>query len=173
MSPVEAQVAEDEQIGGHEGPEAPIHTVNYPGLGHGLEEIVGVDAANGMSSADAQGLQGLGEKSLAGQPVPPVRLRRVFLLGRELRWEDCSLERPTFIPGRCPSGPPRRHQTPPFRPLSRKPYQGLYKRNEPSQGVWASRRYTPVSCVTPSRRVRRFYRPHRSNPPARQDNATL
>ena len=62
---VQAKVAQDEQIGCEGGPESPIQGVVHSGLGHGLEQIVGVDEAYGVSGADGRVAQGPGEETLA------------------------------------------------------------------------------------------------------------
>ena len=52
------------QIGCEEGPESPIQRVVHPGLGHALEEVVGMDETHGVSGADGGVAQGLSEESL-------------------------------------------------------------------------------------------------------------
>ena len=63
--PVQTEVVEDEQIGGQEGPETTIHRVVHSGLGHGLEEVIGVAEAHGVAGADGRVAQGLSQKALA------------------------------------------------------------------------------------------------------------
>ena len=36
--PVQAEVVENQQVGGQEGPEGAVHRVVHPGLGHGSEK---------------------------------------------------------------------------------------------------------------------------------------
>ena len=62
---MESEVVEDKQIGREEGPEGAVCRVVYSGLGHGSEEVVGVDETDGMSGADGSVAQGLGEEALA------------------------------------------------------------------------------------------------------------
>ena len=52
------------RVGGEEGPEGAVCRVVDPGLGHGLEEIISVAEADGVSGADGRVAQGLGEKAL-------------------------------------------------------------------------------------------------------------
>ncbi len=63
--PVESQVAHDKQVWRQEGPKGAVCRVVDLGLGHGLEEVVGVAQAHGMSGADGGIAQGLGEEALA------------------------------------------------------------------------------------------------------------
>ena len=51
---VETQVIQDQEIRGEKGTECPFHRVVHPGLGHGPEEIVGLEEANGMTGPEAQ-----------------------------------------------------------------------------------------------------------------------
>ena len=62
---METQVIKDEQVGREERSEGTVHRVVHSGLGHGLEEVVGVDETDGMSGADGGVAQGLGEEALA------------------------------------------------------------------------------------------------------------
>ena len=57
--PVEAEVVEDEQVWGEERAECAFHGVVDPGLRHGLEEVVSMDEADGVSGADGGVAQGL------------------------------------------------------------------------------------------------------------------
>ena len=49
---VQAQVVQDEQVRGQEGPEGAVHRVVHPGLGHGPEEAVGMNETDSVSGAD-------------------------------------------------------------------------------------------------------------------------
>ena len=101
--PVEAQVIEDEQVGGEEGPEGAVDGVVHSGLCHGLEEVVGVAEADGVSGADggvAQGLSSTLRKIHKEQWMSPLwggttcgRCRKVF---------DCPQLRQTFENSRVP-----------------------------------------------------------------------
>ena len=62
---VETQVVQYEQVGGQEGPEGALHGIVHPGLGHGLEVVVGVDEAEGVPRPDGGVAQGLGQEALA------------------------------------------------------------------------------------------------------------
>ena len=62
---MESQVIEDEQVGREERPEGAVCRVVHSGLGHGSEEVVGVDETDGMFGADGGVAQGLGEEALA------------------------------------------------------------------------------------------------------------
>ena len=62
---MEAQVIEDEQVGGQEGPEGAVCRVVHSGLGQGLEEVISMAEAHGMSGSDGGVAQGLGEEALA------------------------------------------------------------------------------------------------------------
>ena len=68
--PVQSEGVEDEQIGGQEGPRGAICRVVHPGLGHGLEEVVGVAEAHGVSGADGGIAQRLGEEAFADASGP-------------------------------------------------------------------------------------------------------
>ena len=59
------EVISDEQVGGQERPEGAVCRVIDSGLGQGLEEIVGVDEADGMSGADGRVAPGLSQETLA------------------------------------------------------------------------------------------------------------
>ena len=49
---VQPQVIQDQQVRGQEGAEAALQRVVHPGLGHDLEEIVGLNEAHGVAGAD-------------------------------------------------------------------------------------------------------------------------
>ena len=49
---VQAQVVQDEQVRGKEGPEGAVHRVVDSGLAHGPEVVVGMDEADGVPGAD-------------------------------------------------------------------------------------------------------------------------
>ncbi len=53
------------RLGGQEGSEGAVCRVVHPGQCHGLEEVVGVAEADGMSGADGRVAQGLSEEALA------------------------------------------------------------------------------------------------------------
>ena len=84
--PVEPQVFQDKQVRGQEGPEGAVHRVVHPGLGHGPEEVVRVDEADGVSRAYGGEAQGLGQEALA-HPRGSHQ-QDVLVLGQELQGED-------------------------------------------------------------------------------------
>ena len=47
--PAQAQIIEDEQVGVGEGPKGMFQGVVDSGLGHGFEEVVGVDETHGVA----------------------------------------------------------------------------------------------------------------------------
>ena len=49
---MKTQVIQDEQVWGEERAEGPVHGVVHSGLGHGPEEVVGVNEAYGVSRPD-------------------------------------------------------------------------------------------------------------------------
>ena len=63
-----------------------VRRVVHPGLGHGPEEVVRVDEADGVSRAYGGEAQGLGQEALAH----PRRSHQqdVLVLGQELQGED-------------------------------------------------------------------------------------
>ena len=63
--PVQSQVVEDKQVRRQEGPKGAVHRVVHPGLGHGPEEVVGMDEADGVSGTDGGVAQGLAQEALA------------------------------------------------------------------------------------------------------------
>ena len=63
--PVETQAVKDKQVRRQEGPKGAVHRVVHPGLGHGPEEVVGMDEAHGVSGTDGGVAQGLGQEALA------------------------------------------------------------------------------------------------------------
>ena len=83
--PVQAEVIQNEQIGCDEGPEGAVQGVVDPGLCHGLEEVVGVAEAYGVSGADGRVAQGLGQKGLAD--AGRSHQEDVFVLVQKLRGE--------------------------------------------------------------------------------------
>ena len=62
---METAVIKDEQVGREEGPEGTVQRVVHPILGHGLEEVIGVAEADGVSGADGRVAQGLCQETLA------------------------------------------------------------------------------------------------------------
>ena len=84
--PVEAEVVEDEQVWGEERAECAFHGVVDPGLSHGLEEVVGMDEADGVSGADGGVTQGLCEEALAN--AGGADEQDMFVLVQELQRED-------------------------------------------------------------------------------------
>ena len=60
--------------------------VVHPGLGHGPEEVVGVEEADGMSGADGGVAQGLGQEGLAD--AGGTHQQDVLVPGQELQGED-------------------------------------------------------------------------------------
>ena len=84
--PVQSEVVEDEQIGGQEGPKGTVCRVVDSGLGHGLEEVVGVAEADGVSGVDGGIAQGLGQKALAD--ASRSHQEHVLVLVEKLQGED-------------------------------------------------------------------------------------
>ena len=70
------QVVQNQQVRGQEGAEAALQRVVHTGLGHGLEEIVGVNEADGVAGPDGGVAQGLGQEALAdaGADLPALQL---------------------------------------------------------------------------------------------------
>ena len=62
---MKAQVIDDEQVRGEERAEGAIHGVVHAGLGHGPEEVVGVDEAGGVSGDNGGVAEGLSQEALA------------------------------------------------------------------------------------------------------------
>ena len=83
---VEPQVVHDQQVRSQEGPEGSVHGVVHPGLGHGPEEVVGVNEADRMPGPDGGVSQGLDQEALAD----PRRSHQqyVLVLVQELQGED-------------------------------------------------------------------------------------
>ena len=90
--PVQAQVVHDQQVRSQEGPEGSVHRVIHPGLGHGPEEVVGVNEADRMPGPDGGVSQGLGQEALAHSGGPHQQY--VLVLGQELQGED-GVQEPT------------------------------------------------------------------------------
>ena len=89
--PVQAQIVQNEQVWGQEGPEGPVHRVVHSGLGHGLEEVVGVAEADGVPRPDGGVSQGLGRKLLP-TPAGPTS-KTCSCLSRKSREKAASSER--------------------------------------------------------------------------------
>ena len=98
--PVEPQVVHDQQVRSQEGPEGSVHRVVHPGLGHGPEEVVGVDEADRMPGPDGGVSQGLGQEALA-DPCGSHQ-QDVLVLVQELQGEDGVQEPAVECDGRRP-----------------------------------------------------------------------
>ena len=70
---MEAQVVQDEQVWREKGPESPVQGVVDSGLGHGPEEVVGMEEADGVTGPDGREAEGLGEEGLADTGGPTSR----------------------------------------------------------------------------------------------------
>ena len=84
---MEAQVVQDEQVGGQERPEGAVHGVVHPGLGHGLGEIVGMDEPHVVTGADGSVAQGLGEEALTDTGGPQEKHVPAFVGSRSGGWK--------------------------------------------------------------------------------------
>ena len=62
---VQAQVVQDQQVGGQKAPEGAVQGVIHPGLGHDLEEVGGVAETDRVAGSYRDAAQGLGQDALA------------------------------------------------------------------------------------------------------------
>ena len=73
MTKLEAQVIQGQQFRGEKRPDGPFHGVVHSGLAHGLEEVVGVVEAHGVTVRNGSVSQGWARKVL---PTPAVPTRK-------------------------------------------------------------------------------------------------